>query len=112
MQSNLCYMFWEWHHQLILFQNKCIWICKNQKKILMYIQDLYASVVRPVKELKAFKKEYFKPHEIKKIEFEINSEMLKFWNEKLEYILEKGEFKVYVGSNSQNVLEEKFELKK
>ena len=44
----------------------------------MYIQDLYASVVRPVKELKAFKKEYFKPHEIKKIEFEINSEMLKF----------------------------------
>lgn len=80
--------------------------------IQMYIQDLYASVVRPVKELKAFKKEYFKPHEIKKIEFEINSEMLKFWNEKLEYILEKGEFKVYVGSDSQNVLEEKFELKK
>lgn len=78
----------------------------------MYIQDLYASVVRPVKELKAFKKEYFKPHEIKKIEFEINSEILKFWNEKLEYILEKGEFKVYVGSDSQNVLEEKFELKK
>ena len=78
--------------------------------IQMYIQDLYASVVRPVKELKAFRKEFFQPREIKKIEFEINCEMLKFWNEKLEYVLEEGEFKVYVGSDSQNVLEEKFEL--
>lgn len=78
--------------------------------IQMYIQDLYASVVRPVKELKGFKKEYFKPYESKKIEFEINIEMLKFWNEKLEYVVEKGDFKVYVGSDSKNVLEEKFSL--
>ncbi len=78
--------------------------------IQLYIQDLFASVVRPVKELKGFKKEHFKPHEIKQIEFKIDIEMLKFWNEKLEYITENGDFKVFVGGDSINVLEEQFEL--
>lgn len=78
--------------------------------IQLYIQDLYGSVVRPVKELKAFKKEYFKAHEIKYIHFNIDIHMLKFWNEKLEFVAESGEFKVFVGEDSVNVLEDKFEL--
>ncbi len=78
--------------------------------IQLYIQDLYGSVVRPVKELKAFKKEYFKPHEIKYIHFNIDMHMLKFWNEKLEFVAESGEFKVFVGGDSVNVLEDRFEL--
>ncbi len=78
--------------------------------VQLYIQDLYGSVVRPVKELKGFKKEYFKPHENKIIEFKIDIEMLKFWNEKLQYVAEKGEFKVYIGGDSVKTLEETFEL--
>lgn len=78
--------------------------------IQLYIQDLYGSVVRPVKELKAFKKEYFKPHEIKYIHFDIDIHMLKFWNEKLEFVAESGEFKVFVGGDSVNVLEDRFEF--
>lgn len=78
--------------------------------VQLYIQDLYGSVVRPVKELKGFKKEYFKPHENKIIEFKIDIEMLKFWNEKLEYVAEKREFKVYIGGDSVKTLEETFEL--
>lgn len=78
--------------------------------IQLYIQDLFGSVVRPVKELKGFKKEFFKPFEKKQIKFEINIEMLKFWNQDLEYIAEEGDFKVYVGGNSVNVLEETFKL--
>ena len=35
---------------------------------------------------------------------------LKFWNEKLEFVAEKGDFKVFVGRDSVNVLEDKFEL--
>lgn len=77
--------------------------------VQLYIQDLFGSVVRPVKELKGFKKEHFKPHEIKKIEFKIDIEMLKFWSASLDYIVEEGEFKVFVGGDSVNVLEEKFE---
>ena len=78
--------------------------------IQLYIQDLYGSVVRPVKELKAFKKKYFKPHEIKYVDFDIDIHMLKFWNEKLEFVAESGEFKVFVGGDFVNVLEDKFEL--
>ena len=78
--------------------------------IQLYIQDLYGSVVRPIKEIKAFKKEYFKPHEIKYVDFDIDIHMLKFWNEKLEFVAESGEFKVFVGGDSVNVLEDKFEL--
>ena len=76
--------------------------------VQLYIQDLYASVVRPIKELKSFKKVYFKPHEIKQVKFEINIDMLKFWNKDLKYIAEEGEFSVYVGGNSKELLNAKF----
>lgn len=79
--------------------------------VQLYIQDLFASVVRPVKELKAFRKVFFKPYEFKRLEFEINSDMLKFWNLNSEYVVEEGEFFLFVGGNSDNVLKKKFYLK-
>lgn len=82
----------------------------GKEVIQLYIQDLVASIVRPVKELKGFKKEYFEAGEEKEITFEITEEMLKFWNEKLEYKAEEGEFKVFVGPNSEDTREEIFEL--
>lgn len=81
----------------------------GKEVIQLYIQDLVASIVRPVKELKEFRKEYFEAFEEKEITFEITEEMLKFWNEKLEYKVEEGEFKVFVGSNSKDTKEEIFE---
>lgn len=89
---------------------------KNNKNIAgkeviqLYIQDLVASNVRPVKELKGFKKVYFEAFEEKEISFEITIDMLKFWNEKLEYKAESGEFKVFVGTNAKDTKELKFEL--
>jgi len=89
---------------------------KNNSKIAgkeviqLYIQDLVGSCVRPVKELKGFKKEYFEPWEEKEITFQITIDMLKFWNEKLEYKAESGEFKVFVGPNSKDTKECRFEF--
>lgn len=83
----------------------------GKEVVQLYIQDLVASVVRPVKELKEFKKEHFEAYEEKEITFEIVPEMLKFWNEKLEYVLEKGEFKVLVGAHSRDTMEEVFEYR-
>lgn len=89
---------------------------KNNSKIAgkeviqLYIQDLVGSCVRPVKELKGFKKEYFEPWEEKEITFQITVDMLKFWNEKLEYKAEIGEFKVFVGTNSRDTKECRFEF--
>lgn len=84
----------------------------GKEVIQLYIQDLTASIVRPVKELKGFQKEYFGAWEEKEITFEITEEMLKFWNEKLEYKAEEGEFKVFVGFHSEDTTEEIFEYKK
>lgn len=81
----------------------------GKEVIQLYIQDLVASIVRPVKELKGFRKEYFEAFEEKEITFEIIEDMLKFWNEKLEYKAEEGEFKVFVGPNSEDTKEEIFE---
>lgn len=80
----------------------------GKEVIQLYIQDLVGSVVRPIKELKSFKKEFFKPYEEKEITFDITAEMLKFWNEKLDYKAENGEFKVFVGTNSIDTIEETF----
>ena len=90
---------------------------KNNSKIAgkeviqLYIQDLTASVVRPVKELKAFKKMYFEPFEEKEITFEISVDKLKFWNERMKYQAEGGEFKVFVGTSSTGGKESIFEYK-
>lgn len=76
--------------------------------IQMYIQDIVASVVRPVKELKDFKKVYFRPYEEKQISFKISIDMLKFWNNDLNYVVENGDFKVYIGPNSRDTLSKIF----
>lgn len=81
----------------------------GKEVIQLYLQDLVASVVRPTKELKGFKKVCFKPFEEKEISFEITPEMLRFWNEKMEYKAQIGEFKVFVGPNSRDTREEVFE---
>lgn len=84
----------------------------GKEVIQLYIQDLVASSVRPVKELKGFRKEYFKAFEEKEITFKITMNMLKFWNEKLEYKAEPGEFKVFIGPNSRDTKVGTFELMK
>ena len=82
----------------------------GKEVVQLYIQDLVASSVRPVKELKGFKKEYFEAYEEKTITFEITVDMLKFWSEKLQYQAEKGEFKIFIGPNAEEGEETIFEL--
>lgn len=80
----------------------------GKETIQLYIQDCFASVVRPVKELKHFQKLYFAPYEEKKISFTITLSDLSFWNQNLEYTVEPGEFMVFVGKNAEDTLSAKF----
>lgn len=78
----------------------------------LYIQDTFASVVRPVKELKDFAKVKLKPGESKEISFELSPEKLAFYQEEKGWITEPGEFKVMVGAASNDIkLKSSFELK-
>jgi beta-glucosidase len=78
--------------------------------VQLYIRDLYGSVVRPLKELKSFKRVKLAPGEEQVIEFEIKDEMLRFYNSKLEYKSEPGKFRAMVGRNSVELNEIEFEL--
>lgn len=84
----------------------------GEETVQLYIRDLFGSVVRPVKELKGFQKLFLKKGESKTVEFFITSEDLRFYNDKLQYVYEPGDFKVFVGGSSDNVKEADFKLVK
>lgn len=83
---------------------------EGEEIVQLYIQDLYGSVVRPLKELKGFKKVRLSPGESREIQFSITEEELKYYAADYSFKAEKGEFKVYVGSNSRDVQEANFRL--
>lgn len=79
--------------------------------IQLYVRDIVASVVRPVKELKGFQKLEFKSNEEKIVEFILTEKELGFYNNDGQFIIEPGEFEIMVGANSENVLMKKIRLK-
>ncbi|RPH29167.1 beta-glucosidase BglX [Buttiauxella warmboldiae] len=79
--------------------------------VQMYLQDVTASISRPVKELKGFKKVMLKPGETQTISFPIDVEALKFWNAQMKHVAEPGKFNVFIGLDSARVKQGEFELK-
>ncbi len=79
--------------------------------VQMYLRDLVGSTTRPVKELKGFQKIFLKAGESKTISFEIDENLLRFYNYDLEYVAEPGDFDVMIGTNSQDVKTARFTLK-
>jgi len=75
----------------------------GEEVVQLYIQDPVASISRPVKELKNFKKLMIRKGEKKEVTFAITPDDLKFYNYKLEYDWEPGEFIIQVGTNSDEV---------
>jgi beta-glucosidase len=78
--------------------------------VQMYIQDPVASISRPVKELKDFRKIMLKPGEERQVTFPIDSRDLAFYNADLRYVVEPGKFNVYIGLDSENVKAQTFAL--
>ncbi|GLL52663.1 beta-glucosidase [Bacteroides finegoldii] len=76
--------------------------------VQLYLHDIYADVVRPVKELKDFKRIFLKKGESREVRFVITEEDLKFYNSNLQYIYETGDFEVMVGTNSRDVQSKTF----
>ncbi|MFD1255943.1 beta-glucosidase BglX [Mucilaginibacter terrae] len=77
----------------------------------LYLRDEVASLVRPVKELKDFKKVMLQPGESRKIEFVLSKEKLAFYNSRLVWDTEPGFFQIMIGSSSDHILlKDRFEL--
>ena len=79
--------------------------------VQLYIRDVTASVIRPVKELKGFQKINLKAGELQTVEFTITPNCLKFWNNDNQFIYEPGDFKIWIAPNSVEGLEAEFVLK-
>ena len=79
----------------------------GKEVVQLYISDEESYLERPVKELKGFKKVYLEPGETKTVEFVIEPDMLKFFDDaKHDWVLEKGKFTAFVGASSRDIRSE------
>jgi beta-glucosidase len=70
--------------------------------VQMYIRDRVSSVTRPVKELKGFQKINLRPGETKTVTFEITPESLAFYDIRMKYVVEPGDFTIMIGNSSRD----------
>ncbi|MDD4189859.1 MAG: glycoside hydrolase family 3 N-terminal domain-containing protein [Mangrovibacterium sp.] len=73
---------------------------KGDEVVQLYLHDVIASVVRPMRELKAFKRVTLEAGECREIVLELPYRSFCFWNRNLEFVSEPGEFKLFVGRNA------------
>ena len=85
---------------------------KGTETVQLYIHDVAASVVRPVKELKDFCKVTLQPGEETEVIFKITEEELRFLTENERVESENGAFEVFIGSDSMTENKAEFVLKK
>ncbi|WP_299523465.1 beta-glucosidase BglX [Winogradskyella sp.] len=83
----------------------------GKEVVQLYIRDLVGSIVRPVKELKGFELVSLKKGETKRIDFKLTKAELGFYNNNGEFIIESGDFEIFVGGSSDTKLKENFTLK-
>jgi beta-glucosidase len=83
----------------------------GEEIVQLYLRDMVSQPLRPIKELKDFKKILLKPGESHHITFNISREALSFYNDQLKRITQPGTFQVMIGSASDDIrLQKTFEL--
>jgi len=78
--------------------------------VQMYLRDVFASVTRPVMELKGFQRIHLEPGQSKKVSFTIKPQLLEVLDADLKKTLEPGEFRIFIGTDSVHLKESSFEL--
>lgn len=76
----------------------------------LYMQDVTASLVRPVRELKAYERVQLNPGEEKQLTLSLRKCDMGFYNNSGKYVCEDGLYRIYVGGNSRDTLEEKIRI--
>ena len=82
----------------------------GEEVVQLYIRDITASIIRPVKELKAFQKIGLKAGETKEVSFTLTVKDLSFYDAEGNLKAEPGAFKIFVGGSSKDVLEKDLTL--
>jgi beta-glucosidase len=76
---------------------------RGDEVVQLYIRDVIASLARPVIELKGFQRVSLAPGESKTLTFALGPDQLKMLNEKMQWIVEPGDFRVMIGSSSKDI---------
>ena len=83
---------------------------EGAETVQLYIRDRFASISRPIKELRGFKKVKIKPGETVNVAFSLTVDDFRFYNEDLDYVWEPGKIQVFIGRNSNCSNYKSFEL--
>ncbi|MBD2872464.1 glycoside hydrolase family 3 C-terminal domain-containing protein [Paenibacillus sp. IB182493] len=83
---------------------------QGEETVQLYVRDIAGDTVRPLRELKAFRKVALEPGETKEVRFEVTEEMLRYHHADLSFESDPGGFKIMVGPNSRDVQELSFKL--
>jgi beta-glucosidase len=90
-------------HATIRAEIKNIGSRAGDEVVQLYIRDEVASVPRPVKELKGFKRIHLAPNESRIVVFELPFDVLAFYDEATQLVVEPGTIQVMLGSSSQDI---------
>ena len=85
--------------------------CAGDEIVQLYIHDRVASISRPVKELKSFRRIHLAAGESKDVTFDVTPDLLKYYDYNLNNILDPGEFDLMIGPNSRDVKSVTFTVK-
>ncbi|MYL62102.1 beta-glucosidase BglX [Bacillus hwajinpoensis] len=85
---------------------------EGEEVVQLYVRDIAGEVVRPMKELKDFKKITLQPGETKEVVFTITETQLRYHHSDLSFESDPGNYIAFVGSNSHDVQELPFKLVK
>lgn len=75
----------------------------GKEVVQLYVRDLVSSVATPVKELKRFEKVLINPGESARVQFDLPIKELALFNEKMEKVVEPGEFELQIGTASDQI---------
>lgn len=76
---------------------------EGEEVVQLYLSDEVASVSRPVKELKGFKRIALKPEERRTVTFDLSADQLAFYDRHMRFVVEPGRFIVMIGSSSEEI---------
>ena len=78
--------------------------------VQLYLRDVAASVARPVRELRGFERVTLRAGESRTVRFTLTPDDLGFYNDRMQFVVEPGVFRVFVGTSSVGGLEAEFEV--
>ncbi|HZI99326.1 MAG TPA: beta-glucosidase BglX [Gemmatimonadaceae bacterium] len=83
----------------------------GEEVVQLYVGDEVGSITRPVMELRRFRRVALRPGQSGVIRFDLSANDLAFYNAQMRRVVEPGFFRIFVGGNSRDVKDARFELR-